>query len=213
MRLLVVATLNKPRVRPAVEALLPWLAERVELVGVDDGYDGDHQDSTGDYVPSHEGVAPIDIEDEHVECDLETIGMDAVLVLGGDGTLLSVARRMGGRQVPVMGVNYGRLGFLANFTPDELQPSFEQFLRGELPINPRQMLDVSVVPGSVGCDWLNDEAVARNRRFHTIGLNDAVLTAGPPFHMIDMELSVDGDSGVRYFGDGVIVSTPSGSTA
>jgi NAD+ kinase len=219
MRLLVVATLSKPRVRPAVEALLPWLDERVELVGVDDGYaDGDEGPPSARQTGFDAGIPvsidDLDGDDDDACCDFGHVDMDAVLVLGGDGTLLSVARRLAGRQVPVMGVNYGRLGFLANFTPGELKECFEHFLRGELPIGPRQMLEVSVLPaGATHVDWLDADAVARHRRFKGLALNDAVITAGPPYHMVELEISVDGDQGVRYFGDGLIISTPSGSTA
>ena len=213
MRLLIVATLSKPRVRPAVEELLPWLGERVELVGVDDGWQGD--EGPGDLaIETDEGiVGPALVEKGGPMIDFDKLDFDAVLVLGGDGTLLSVARRLRGRQVPIMGVNYGRLGFLANFTPEEFKPCFEKFLAGELPVGPRQLVDVSVLPSEARIDWLDDAALERERRWGGLALNDAVITAGPPFNMVELEISVDNDQGVRYFGDGIIVSTPSGSTA
>ena len=67
-----------------------------------------------------------------------------MLVLGGDGTLLSAARRLGGRQVPLLGVNFGRLGFLAGFTPEQFKDQFEAFIKGKLPISSRLMLEASV---------------------------------------------------------------------
>ena len=145
--------------------------------------------------------------------DLTAVDFDRLLVLGGDGTLLSVARRLQGRQVPIMGVNYGRLGFLAGFRPDEVEKYFDAMVEGELPTSSRQMLDVSVINGSIDCNLSDDGEVAACRRFHVLSLNDAVVNAGPPFHMVELALGTDGEFGVKVFGDGMIVSTPSGSTA
>jgi NAD+ kinase len=185
MRLLIVPNITKPNVKPAVDELLPWLAERVDIVDVD-----------------------VDKKQ-----DLLLGEFDAVLVLGGDGTLISTARRLRGRQVPVMGVNFGRLGFLASFTPNEIKPMFERFVAGELSASQRQMLDVAVVARDAGCSLMDDDAVQKSAKFATTVLNDAVMTAGAPFRMIELELGIDGSNGVRYFGDGVIVATASGSTA
>ncbi|HWE94368.1 MAG TPA: NAD(+)/NADH kinase [Tepidisphaeraceae bacterium] len=184
-RVFVVANLSKPSVAEALESLKPWLMERAALVGVE---------SNCDY-------------------DLAKLEADVILVLGGDGTLLSVARRLEGRQIPIMGVNFGRLGFLASFTPDTLRDSLEQYFREGLPIRARQMLEASVIPPSTICTWCSDEEIVRNRRFVATALNDAVVTAGPPFRMVELAISADSDEGVKYFGDGVIVSTASGSTA
>ena len=185
MRLVLVANFSKPKVRPALDALVPWLRERVARLDVD-------TDAT---------------------IDLERHACDAVLVLGGDGTFLSVARRLKGRQLPVMGVNYGRLGFLASFTPEELPSMFEQFTSGTLPISQRDQLDVVVIDRRAKCDPCDDAAIARHAKFRATALNDCVMTAGAPFRMIELELGIDGATGIRYFGDGVIVATPSGSTA
>lgn len=185
MRLLLIANLSKPRVKPAVDALMPWLAHRVEDVELD-------------------GEKKI---------DLATADFDAILVLGGDGTLLSTARRLKGRQIPVMGVNYGKLGFLASFQPDELPTMFDLFIKGQLPTSHRQMLNVCVVKKGVECDVLDTACVMKSAKFCATALNDAVIAAGAPFRMIELELGIDATTGVRYFGDGVIVATASGSTA
>jgi NAD+ kinase len=145
--------------------------------------------------------------------DLSTVDADAILVLGGDGTLLSVARRLGGRQLPLMGVNFGRLGFLASFTAGDFRRHLAAFAKNQLPVQPRLMIEASVVSDGARLDVEDAHAVAQRRRFAATALNDAVITAGPPFRMIELEISTDGGAGVRYFGDGVIVSTPSGSTA
>jgi NAD+ kinase len=185
MRLFIVANTDKANVRPALEELLLWLAPRVNVVGMD----------------------------THEKIDLATIETDAILVLGGDGTLLSAARRLGGRATPLMGVNFGRLGFLAGFTPDNMRENLEALFNNLLPIRPALMLEASVLPGKTECPATDHHQVARLRRFHARALNDAVVTAGPPFHMVELAISADSESGVRYSGDGVIISTPSGSTA
>jgi NAD+ kinase len=188
MRLFIVANMEKQSVRPALTEVLPWLRERFDVVGIDEDH-GDHG------------------------ADLSDLETDAILILGGDGTLLSVARRLGGRQIPLMGVNFGRLGFLASFTPRELQESLTALLAHRLQVRPALMIEASVLPASVHCAARDVEEVARHRRFVATALNDAVVTAGAPFNMIELALSADSESGVRYFGDGVIVATPSGSTA
>jgi NAD+ kinase len=184
-RLFIVANTAKPMVAQALETLRRRLDGKVQLTGVDTN--------------THE--------------DLSKVEADLILILGGDGTLLSVARRLRGRQVPLMGVNFGRLGFLSGFTPQNFQEHLEQHLDRPLPVRPRMMLEAAVVPAGVGCDAYDCAAVAACRRFVATALNDAVVTAGPPFHMIEMRISADSEAGVRYFGDGVIVSTSSGSTA
>jgi NAD+ kinase len=183
-RVSIVANVSKAAVAQALELWRPWIAQRAQIVAVEtDGAD-----------------------------DLSQIDADLVLVLGGDGTLLSVARRLRGRPVPMMGVNFGRLGFLAGFTPQNFQRFFDLYVERDLPVSSRQMLDISVVAANQQCGFSDEELIAR-RRFNATALNDAVVTAGPPFRMIDLTVSEGTETGVSYSGDGVIVSTPSGSTA
>jgi NAD+ kinase len=185
MRLMVVANLSKPRVKPALDDLVPWLRQRVDVVGLD-----------------------LDKSQDLCACE-----MDGILVLGGDGTLLNTAHRLNGRQVPVMGVNFGRLGFLASFTPADLTRYFDQFVAGKLPVSSRAMLEVCIVPASNSARLETSEAIRTASRFHTAALNDAVIAAGAPFRMIEIDLAIDSTRGVRYFGDGMIFATASGSTA
>ena len=144
---------------------------------------------------------------------LTGVEADLILILGGDGTLLSVARRLRGREVPLMGVNFGRLGFLSSFTPDNFLQHLRRHVEQPLPVRRRMMLEASVVPAGVPCDPLDCERLQSVRTFVATALNDAVVTAGPPFNMVELEVSADSEAGVRYFGDGVIVATSSGSTA
>ena len=185
MRLLIVVNKDKPQVRAALQQLLAQLDQHAHAATVIDDNDG----------------------------DLSNEPADLVLVLGGDGTLLSSARRMRGRQIPLMGVNFGRLGFLASFTPEELPTYVEAALQGDLRAYPRMTIEVSVVDADVEIDLLDHPSVHAARRFGTTALNDAVLTAGEPFHMLELEICADGQTPIRYQGDGAIISTPSGSTA
>src|SRR5207237_8136633 len=144
-----------PDVRPGLDELLPWINQRAEVVGVD--------------------------TDEAL--DISKSDADVVLALGGDGTLLSAARRLRGKPIPLMGVNFGRLGFLASFSPDRFREHFESLIEGKLPISSRLMLEISVIDSSAPCRLTDPTDVTIHRRLVATALNDAVVTAGPPFHM------------------------------
>jgi len=127
-------------------------------------------------------------------------GLDLLVVLGGDGTLLSAVRALDGCEVPVLGVNLGRLGFLTEVALAELHPVLERALAGELQVSPRTMLACSV-----------------ERSGHTVGtyyvLNDVVLNKGALARISDFSVRVDGRRVSTYRSDGFIVATPTGSTA
>ena len=126
--------------------------------------------------------------------------VDVLLVLGGDGTLLSMARLVGDLGVPILGVNLGGLGFLAALTVDELYPALESLLRGELVIEERMMLVATV---SRQGERLSEYAA----------LNDMVITKSAMSRIIRLEVAVDGELATGYRADGLIISTPTGSTA
>ena len=131
----------------------------------------------------------------------ENVAADLAVVLGGDGTLLAQARRVECRDLPLVGVNFGRLGFLAEFDWKSLQQHAEVVFGADPPIRECMILHVSV-------------ADAEGRPCHSgVAINDCVITAGPPFRMVELRLSIDGAQGPSLRGDGVIVATPVGSTA
>jgi NAD+ kinase len=172
MRLLV---LGNGRYRPGVleeaQRLLPLLCQHCEVVHVD----------------------------LYEEDDLDGLEVDLTLVLGGDGSILRAARQMGYRQRPVLGVNLGRLGFLADLSPDQLLTAFPDVVQGRYTVTEHLMFEC-LVDGPEGQRCV-------------LGLNEVALQSGPPFHMIDLDLLIDGEPVSRYGGDGLIISTPVGSTA
>lgn len=124
---------------------------------------------------------------------------DVAIVLGGDGSILRAAHQMGDRQVPVLGVNLGRLGFLADLSPKEFHAALPDVLAGKFQVTRHLMLECRV-------DLHHHSA-------HHRALNEVVISAGPPFKITDVELSIDGEVVSTFSGDGLIVATPVGSTA
>jgi NAD+ kinase len=180
-----VGVISKPGSQAAAEivpTLLEWLHGRGIAVRADA--------PTALYAGGPEGVARPEVPE----------GCDLIIVLGGDGTLLSAARAIGRREIPLFPVNLGGLGFLTAITIDELYPELERAFRGEHRIAKRKLLSTEVVrEGRVVAAY---EA-----------LNDAVLTKSDIARMIDLDAYVDEQFVCAYKADGLIISTPTGSTA
>lgn len=123
-----------------------------------------------------------------------------LLVLGGDGTLLAAAHLAAPRGIPILPINMGSLGFLTSFTLDELYPALEDTLGGRFSMSERVMLQVELERGG---------KIIENQRV----LNEVVVNKGALARMIELELRIDGDFVCRYRADGLIVASPTGSTA
>lgn len=127
-------------------------------------------------------------------------GLGLLVVLGGDGTMLGAARLVGTRQIPVLGVNFGWLGYLTEFTLAELFPALDMLLDGWFAVDQRMLLDVTVERAG--------QRIAQHR-----ALNDAVINKAAPARMIELECYVNGLFVNGFRADGMIVATPTGSTA
>ena len=125
--------------------------------------------------------------------------VDALLTLGGDGTLLRGARFLGGREIPILGINLGRLGFLSACSPDELEVGLRRLVSGDYRGEQRMMLE--------GRPGLSDDP----RRWYA--LNDIVLHKSGKARVIWLKVEVDGEEVASYAADGIVMSTPTGSTA
>ncbi len=179
--------------------------KRCALLLVDRHRDGAAQ--AADEVASLAAAQGLNIIEQHAahtgslegptECEM-------VIVLGGDGTLLSQARRGVGLDLPILGVNLGRLGFMAAFDLESVRHNAAELFgqHADVPMRTLMMLRTQIfTPG------------AKTPRFSSLALNEAAITAGAPFRMVELELSVDHRPGPTIAGDGLLVCTPTGSTA
>lgn len=140
-------------------------------------------------------------------CPIEKVGTDEfqakadlIVVLGGDGTMISTARLIGSREVLVLGINYGSLGYLTEFRIEEMIPALEEIIAGNYEIDRREMLEVEHFRG--------DERLAQGRVLNDVVINKAVLA-----RIIEIEVSLNDQFVNNFRADGLIVSTPTGSTA
>ena len=130
----------------------------------------------------------------------QTAQSDLVVVVGGDGTLLSAVRQIGDRPIPILAINHGSLGFLTEVTLDEMYPALEQVLAGKFVTEQRMKMEVDVLREGT--------TVANYNAF-----NDAVINKGTLARIIELEARVNGQLVSSFRSDGIIVSTPTGSTA
>jgi NAD+ kinase len=180
----IVAKLGHPHAAEVVSALIDWLTSKGRVVVV--------EKETAGLVPAL-GVTALRKADLPPHVDL-------IVVLGGDGTLLSMARQVGDLAIPIVGVNLGGLGFLTATTLEEMYPALEAVLAGDVLIEERMMLSAHVVRGGEPLP-------------EYIALNDVVITNSAMSRIIDLSVSVEGAHATSYRADGLIISTPTGSTA
>ncbi|MEM1304598.1 MAG: NAD(+)/NADH kinase, partial [Planctomycetota bacterium] len=143
--------------------------------------------------------------DNAAEFDAAAAGAQMAVVLGGDGTILRSARLMGYNQLPVVGVNLGKLGFLAAVAPTRLDESLRSVAAGNYRVVDHLMFTCELYPRDATAD-----TPPTHKR---LGLNELAVQAGAPFRMLSAQLYVDGDLVATYECDGLIISTPVGSTA
>ena len=127
-------------------------------------------------------------------------GSELIIVMGGDGSIISAARMSHGYDIPIVGINFGRLGYLAELETGDI-PLLENIVKGEFKLEERMMLDVSVIRGG--------EVV----NIHYPCLNETVLSNGPISRLAEFDLYCDGEQVTHYAADGIIISTPTGSSA
>src|SRR5687767_11810861 len=179
---------NQPDALRTVCELVSWLDERgIALVGT--------PEIERDRIQLETGCAVEQVPREELAANV-----DFMLVLGGDGTMIATARMLGDKEVPVLGVNYGGLGYLAEFRVEELYTALESILEGNYRIDTRVMLAVQLMRG--------DKEVARTRV-----LNDAVINKSALARIIEIEANLNQQFVNSFRADGLIVSTPTGSTA
>lgn len=171
-RAMILADGSRLEMRATVDRLRPIIAKHLEVAGVSLDF----------------------------EAELDTTDVDLAIVFGGDGSILRAARQMGHEQRPVLGVNLGRLGFLAALQPEQLDEALPEIAADLHHVNQHLMIECTHLRGG--------EPLCS-----VLGLNEASVLAGDPFTMVDVQLYVDGELVTTYSCDGLIVSTPIGSTA
>ncbi len=181
-----IGIISRPR-RSNLSVVVPPLLKWLEEHGVQALYD---EETAGSLPGSTKGKTRQQVAD----------ASQLLLVLGGDGTLLAAAHLAAPRGIPILPINMGSLGFLTSFTIDELYPALEDTLGGRISVSERVMLNVELERGG--------RAIESQRV-----LNEAVVNKGALARMIELELSIDADFVCRYRADGLIVASPTGSTA
>ena len=171
-RVVILGAPNRNRVRAELKRLRPVIEQTADIVAVD-------------------------LEFKH---DFSSTEQDLVVVLGGDGSILQSARQMGTKQIPVLGVNCGRLGFLAALSPDDFVNAWPNVCLGGCNVMDHLMLKAQL---------FRDGNCIREQ----LALNEIAILGGPPYQILSIDLNADGNLATRYRCDGLILATPVGSTA
>jgi NAD+ kinase len=181
-----IGIISRPR-RSNLGAVAPPLLEWLESRGLQVAYD-------------HETAGSLTGKSRGQSREQVAAASQLLIVLGGDGTLLAAARAAGPKGIPMLPVNMGSLGFLTSFMLEELYPALDDVLSGKLTVSERVMLHVELLRGGKSID---KQSV----------LNEVVVNKGALARMIELELYIDKDFVCRYRADGLIVASPTGSTA
>jgi NAD+ kinase len=186
MKLAITGNLDKRGMADGVNVLLERLERSSASFMVDERV-ADLLDATGKRIShAHRGTL--------ANCAAEA---DILVAFGGDGTILAAARAVGARATPILGVNLGKLGFLTELSPEELPAVTDDLLKGKYVVQERLVLEarIGAAPGTVA-----------------YAVNDIVVDKARSSRLIDVHTHIDGAFAVTYRGDGLIVSTPTGST-
>jgi NAD+ kinase len=179
----IIAKIHTPGIREILEKLHQWLTERHIQVFFDQ--------RTGTLLDNPKEI--------HPKAKIPSL-VELIIVLGGDGTFLSVARLVGGKDVPILGVNLGSLGFLTEITLDEMYLSLEQIHKNEFTTTQRLLLKAYISR--------DEERIAEY-----LTLNDVVITKSALARIIDLQAYINDQYVTTYKADGLIIGTPTGSTA
>jgi len=182
MRFGVVANFDRPDAEKAVDAIVQWCRKNNHDVYIYKGVTSGEQP----YIPS-------------LSQDQLGDNTDIMISLGGDGTMLASARILRDKDIPILGINLGSLGFLTQLTPDQLECSLTRLIEGDYRIEKRLILKTEIIDGP-----------ALESPF---ALNDIVIDKGDVSRVINLSLYADGEYICSYTGDGLIIATPTGSTA
>ena len=178
----IVSKPGREDIPPLVGKLLAWLDQQ--------GVDAEYDVVTAGHLGRDGGFRREELPE----------GFDLLVVLGGDGTLLSAARAVGEREIPILAVNLGGLGFMMTTGPDELLPHLERVLAGDYSVQSRSVLKAEIMRGN--------ESVGA---YHA--LNDVVINKAAVARLLELDAFVDGEFVCSYRADGLVLSTPTGSTA
>ena len=187
-RIGVVVKPHQPDALDTLCRLTEWLNQKgIQLVG--------QAEIAHEQIEQQTGCAVKIVKDDQLASSV-----DLILVLGGDGTMIATARMIGDAEVPVIGVNYGGLGYLAEFPIEELFAALDSILSGQYKVQKRVMLAIEL--------WRGEELITRNRV-----LNDVVVNKSALARIIEIEAYLDSQFVNLFRADGLIVATPTGSTA
>lgn len=183
----VIANLRKPELEDSIRKTVEWCGKNGSSLLV--------PPAVVERFPDIEGRTHIEIREEEGIAD----SADFMLAMGGDGTILAALRHAGEKEVPVLGINLGSLGFLADTSPGHVEQALESLKAGSYSIETRMTLEAEIKTGG------------EEKRM--LASNDIVVDKGEYSRVIDIDAEVDGEYLKRYTGDGLIVSSPTGSTA
>jgi len=158
------------------------------------------EQAINEVVPVIERLAHLVLVDKKEEMDLSKAVADLIILFGGDGSLLNIARRLNGNPTPVLGVNFGKFGFLAEYEFQEFLSDLQSILKGEFEITDRMLLSIGIHR-------------AGKQIFSGVALNDLVISRSHFSRIIQVSLEINHQYCTRYHVDGLIISSPSGSTA